>query len=268
MAVVKNAMEVFNLLDKSNCRKCGEKTCLAFAGAVFMGKRRLQECPKLENKDFEGCPAESLVLDRADVDQEREYIAGMIRQLLDLDLALTAQRVGARLDGEVLNIPILGKTFGVRRDGTFSTDLHTSPWLVLPLLDYVLHCKGLSVGGDWMSFREIAGGREKYALFKKRGENVLKALADKYTDFFNDIVHMFNGKMVEKSFESDVSVVLYPLPLVPMMICYWKPEEGLDSSLNLFFDKSVGGNLGVDSTFTLGTGIARMFEKLAEHHAF
>mgnify|MGYP000668137593 CR=1 FL=1 len=32
-----SAMEVFKHLDKSNCRECGEKTCLAFAGAVFMG---------------------------------------------------------------------------------------------------------------------------------------------------------------------------------------------------------------------------------------
>jgi len=268
MAVVKNAMEVFNLLDKSNCKKCGEKTCLAFAGAVFMGKRRIQECPKLGNTDIDGCPAESLVLDRPEVDLEEEYIADMIRQMLGLDFSLAAQRINARLNGTVLNVPILGKIFGVRQDGTFSTDLHTLPWVVVPLLDYVLHCKGLPVSGDWISFREIAGGREKYALFKKRGEDVLKKLADKYTDFFDDVVHMFNGKTVEKRFESDVSVVLYPLPLVPIMICYWKPEEGLDSSLNLFFDKTVGENLGVDSTFTLGTGIARMFEKLAEQHGF
>ena len=71
----------------------------------------------------------------------------------------------------------------------------------------------------------------------------LKKLADNYTDFFDDIVHMFNGKKVDKRFESDVSVVLYPLPLVPIMICYWKPDDGLGSSLNLFFD-----NNNVDSS--------------------
>ncbi|MBW1753989.1 MAG: Fe-S cluster protein, partial [Deltaproteobacteria bacterium] len=32
----KNAMEIFRHLDKSNCRECREKTCLAFAGAVFI----------------------------------------------------------------------------------------------------------------------------------------------------------------------------------------------------------------------------------------
>ncbi len=47
MVAAKNAMEVFSVLDKSNCRKCGEKTCLAFAGAVYMGKRRIEECPNV-----------------------------------------------------------------------------------------------------------------------------------------------------------------------------------------------------------------------------
>ena len=52
MVVAKNAMEVFSVLDKSNCRKCGEKTCLAFAGAVYMGNRRIQECPNLSSADI------------------------------------------------------------------------------------------------------------------------------------------------------------------------------------------------------------------------
>jgi hypothetical protein len=139
---------------------------------------------------------------------------------------------------------------------------------VFTVLDYVLKCKGVPVSGDWVSFRELEGGKEKYALFKKRGEDVLKHLADNYTDFFEDIVHMFKGKTVDERFESDVSVVLYPFPLVPIMICYWKPEDELESSLNVFFDKTVDDNLGIDSAFSIGTGLAMMFEKLAEHHGF
>ncbi len=49
----KHAMEIFQLLDKSNCRECGEKTCLAFAGSVFQGKRKIEECPKLDRETIE-----------------------------------------------------------------------------------------------------------------------------------------------------------------------------------------------------------------------
>ena len=52
MPAPKNAMEIFKLLDKSNCRECGEKTCLAFAGAVYRGQKKIDECPRLRKLDF------------------------------------------------------------------------------------------------------------------------------------------------------------------------------------------------------------------------
>ena len=50
MGGFQNVMQVFTLLDKSNCRKCGEKTCLAFASAVFKGKKDLSACPALSEE--------------------------------------------------------------------------------------------------------------------------------------------------------------------------------------------------------------------------
>jgi len=267
MAVAKNAMEIFMVLEKSNCRECGEKTCLAFAGAVFCRTRRINECPRLDDAIL----AQFASAGDDQINQENDletYIVELKQQVTQLDYSTTAIRIGAQVHGEALQVKILGKLFGVRKDGSFSTDLHLIPWVVIPLLHYVLHCKGTKVCGQWVSYRELPGGKEKYALFKKRGEDVLQQLADRYTDFFDDILHMFDGRAVEKQFEADVSVVLQPFPLVPIMICYWKPDEGLASSLNIFFDKSAGDNIGADSAFSLGTGLAQMLEKLATHHGF
>ena len=66
----------------------------------------------------------------------------------------------------------------------------------------------------------------------------------------------------------DISVVLHPLPAVPIMICYWLPEEGLESSLNVYFDETANKNLGIDAVFTLGVGLAQMFAKIALRHGF
>ena len=267
MVAFKNAMEIFSALDKSNCRKCGEKTCLAFAGAVYCGTRKLHECPHLDQTKLPVTHHGDSGLKRPEENQE-EYINQLKSQFAGSDFAEVAKRVGGRVIDDILVLKVLGKRFGVRADLSFATDLHTTPWLVVPLLEYLIHCKGSPVTGEWIPFREIPGGWEKYALFKKRGEDSLKKLADQYTDFFDDIVHMFDGKEVEKQFASDVSVVLQPLPLVPMMICYWKPEDGLESTLNIFFDRSVDANLGLDPLYSLAQGIIQMFEKLALHHGF
>ena len=96
----------------------------------------------------------------------------------------------------------------------------------------------------------------------------MKRVADTYTDLFDDLVSIFGGKQVEKQFESDISMVLHPLPRVPIMICYWLPEDGLESSLNVFFDDTADNNLAIGSIFSLGAGLSQMFEKLALRHGF
>jgi len=43
---------LLKFLPKSNCRKCGKRTCLAFAIELATGKRRLEECPILDQPEF------------------------------------------------------------------------------------------------------------------------------------------------------------------------------------------------------------------------
>jgi len=79
-------------------------------------------------------------------------------------------------------------------------------------------------------------------------------------------VERFRGTLVDDQFKSDVAVILSPLPLIPMLICYWRPEDGLESSLNLFFDDTAESNIGIEGLYTLGVGIARMLERLSMVH--
>jgi len=263
----KNAMEIFQLLDKSNCRECGEKTCLAFAGAVFTGAKPLSQCPRLGPETLARFSDHSA--DRNAVEEEREEVMRMLQgRIAQMDLAAAAQRIGADFAGDRLTLKVLGKNFSVDRSGKLYADIHINAWVAGPFFDYVLNGKGLQPSGSWVSFRELADGKERYPLFQKRCEEPMKKVADTYTDLFDDLVHIFSGQQVAEQFESDISMVLHPLPRVPLMVCYWKPEDGLESSLNLFFDKTADDNLQIGSIFSLGAGMALMFEKLALRHGF
>ena len=45
---IDNAMAVFKETPKTNCRECGAKTCLAFAGAVFQRHKSIGDCLHLD----------------------------------------------------------------------------------------------------------------------------------------------------------------------------------------------------------------------------
>ena len=267
MPQAKNAMEIFRLLDMSNCRECGEKTCLAFAGAVFQGQKKLAQCPKLDPEIIERY-SEQPSKQQAGVQEGEDYLKQLKSEIVSHDLAEAAKRVGAQITGNRLSLKVLGKDFGVDAEGNLYADIHINPWVAVPFLNYILHGKGLSVSGNWVSFRELKDGRERYPLFQKRCEQAMKRVADIYTNLFDDLVHLFNARKVAQEFESDISVVLHPLPKVPIMICYWMPEDGLESSLNVFFDEATDANLDIGSIFTLGVGLAQMFGKLALRHGF
>ncbi len=41
-------LDVWGLLPKTNCKRCGEATCMAFAFGLLQQKRELDECPVLQ----------------------------------------------------------------------------------------------------------------------------------------------------------------------------------------------------------------------------
>lgn len=267
MAVFANAMEVFVLLDRSNCRRCGEKTCLAFAGAVYRGLRALENCPKIEVAILRQAESKGTHSSNEDEDPER-FLSALREKVRDLDLAEAAGRAGGNFSEGFLTVKILGKQFSMDNSGNFSSAIHIIPWVTVPFLVYVLQSQVLPQADEWISFREIKEGKERYPLFRKRCEEAMRRVADTWPDLFNDIVHLFDGRQVDAQFTSDISVVLNLLPRVPMMICYWQAGEGIDSSLNVFFDRSVDAHLDVGAVYMLATGLTQMFEKLALLHGY
>jgi hypothetical protein len=262
----KNALEIFQLLDKSNCRKCGEKTCLAFAGAVFLNQRKLAECPHLPKEIAEQLAGTIEI--RHPFESGLKYLEQLKSEVARLDLKAATDRTGGTFSGNKLMIKVLGKDFSVDAQGKLRADIHINPWIGVPFLNYILHGEGLPVANKWVSLRELKDGRERYPLFHRQCEEPLKRVADVYTELFDDIIQLFSGRQVAKQFESDISVVLQPLPNVPILICYWLPEEGMDSNLLVFFDETADRNLDTDSVFTLGVGLAHMIKKLALKHGF
>ena len=43
-------LDVYGLLPRSNCKRCGEATCMAFAVGLLNQTRSLQECPPLQEE--------------------------------------------------------------------------------------------------------------------------------------------------------------------------------------------------------------------------
>jgi hypothetical protein len=265
MPAWKNAMEIFSLLDKSNCRKCNEMTCLAFDAAVFKGRKTLSECPHLDEKILARFEAHRTK--PPDVERDMEAALTELKgQVARLDFKAAARRLGAKDHRNRLTLKIFGKDFSVDSDGNLSSDIHIHPWVAMPFLSYILKSTPAPLAGRWVPFRELNNGKAWHGLYRQRCEIPLKRVADHYPDLFEDLITLFDGKQVQSEYTADITIVLSPLPKIPILLCYWNAEDNFPSDLNLFFDAASETHLEIESIWALLAGLVRMFEKIALRH--
>jgi len=129
-----------------------------------------------------------------------------------------------------------------------------------------LSCSGKNFTGEWVPFRELKNGMTWIPLFEPQCEKALKLIADTHTDLFEDMLHVFGGRPATTSFYSDISLIMYPLPKIPILICYCKPEDELESKLNVFFDTTAEDNLNIRSIYSITTEFVKMLEKITSRH--
>lgn len=265
MMQLKNAMEIFKILPGTNCRKCRAPTCLAFAAAVFNGDKRLSDCPYVEEAgraDIIIANSKSRTLAR----EEGRLVDELRANIRDIDIGASADRLDASFTGEALQIKMLGKDFFVDATGKVTSDCHVHGWVTVPLLDYVITCAGKPLSGNWVPLRELKDGAPRAPLFGRRCEDPLKQVADAHTDLFELMIQVFGAEPAPRAFDSDIAVILHPLPRIPILVCYWKPDGDMESSLHVFFDDSAEKNLGIDSLYRLAAGLTLMFERVAITH--
>ncbi len=264
MARISNPLEIYKLLPQTNCRECYLPSCLAFSAAVIKGEKKLGDCPYIQT-DTKKTETEVNVRQHYD-EQRTQHLESLKKMISTVDFPHSRDRLGARIVGEKLAITCLGKDFFVDRSGNVTSICHTHAGLTIPLLSYILQSKGGSVTGSWVPFRELKNGTAMGPLFEQRCVKTLKNIADSNTDLFEDIISIFNGEKAENIFPADISIIIHPLPRIPILICYLKAEDDLESDLSIYFDSGAENHLRIESIFELGAGLVMMFDKIAKKH--
>jgi hypothetical protein len=237
---------------------------MAFSAAVIQGQKRLADCPHLDDDAiarFEGKTGKRSPAEK----KQEELLESLKGKIAALDFSTRAERIGAGIRDGKLVVKCLGREFEIDARGNIESQCHTHVWFSIPLLNYVLLGKGQAPAGEWVPFRLLNNGAAGSPLFEQRCEKPLKHIADTHTELFEDLIDIFNGTPSD-NFDSDISVVLFPFPKVPLLICYWRPEGELESQLHIFFDSTAEENLNIQTIAALGTGLASMLEKIMLKH--
>jgi len=265
MSQLNNPLELYKLLPKSNCKLCGVATCLAFAAEVIKGQKPLSECPHLKSNIIEELNGK-IIRQMTPEEHLKQILEPLKKEIVAIDFSASVERLEATLSADKLTFKCLGKDFMVDLEGNIISDCHINEWVIVPLLHYIIYSAGNDPSGKWVPFRELSNETIWNSYFEHKFEKPLKQLTDDHPDLIEDMIGIFGGKPVENTFSSDISLVLHPLPKLPMLICYTKAEEDIESKLNVFFDRSADDNLNIHSIYQLCVGLLMMFQKITSRH--
>ena len=264
MPTMKNPLELYKLLNKSNCRKCMLPSCMAFAVAVIQGQKKISDCPDIDQQTV--AKLGGRIETRSSFEEEqRERLQALKEEAAKVDFLVVAGKLGASVSKGRLVINCLGKDFFIDAAGEMASECHNNLWVHAPLLNYIVYGKGKELTGEWVPFDSLKDAKDWSRFFTHRCEEDIKKLADAHTELFFEILDLFGARLVD-GMDADYSLVIYPLPKVPFLINYWEPESGFASKLNILFDSSAGENITIGSIYLLGRGLVEMFRALIVRH--
>lgn len=265
MPEMNSPLGIYKLLNGSNCRKCMFPSCMAFAAAVFKGKKRIKDCPEIDTNTVKRFSGQTATLKRVEGGQ-RGAVDCLKQDVSKIDFASVAEKLGAIENCGKLAINCLGKDFIINNSGEMSSECHYNQWVHIPLLDYIAHGQGKSLSGDWLPFKQLNGAADWSRFFAHRCEEDMRQLVDAHTGLFFDLLHLLGGQPIT-GINGDHSLVLHPLPRLPMVIHYWIAEEDFDSKLNILFDRTAPDNLNIEYIYTITRGLVEMFRALIVKHS-
>jgi hypothetical protein len=261
-------LEIYKLLNKSNCGKCGLATCMAFAQSAASGIKGAEDCPHLSGDAAEMVGRREDGADPAGGFAASGFTAS-IEALRDkvrsTDLKASAPKLGAEFKDGRLSVSVLGREFLLDGSGVITSECHVNNWIQWLLLTYASTSNPKAPEGRWLPFGELQSGATTVGYFSKRCEEPLRVIADEHTDVFFELLRIFGGKGCG-GFDADYAVALHPLPNVPMLILYWREEDEFPSKLRVMFDPTADSYLGPEIITGMGRGFIEMLQKIIPKH--
>lgn len=157
-------------------------------------------------------------------------------------LAKAWEGLEASAEDKGYSVRFLSDEYDVDREkrsiASLSCNIPAKDHLSVLILHYLVKkIKGLPpVTGEWVSFKQLAGGEGYYPSFKKRVIDTIKRKYKDKPEALLELVERFNAKKTQLA---DISIVLEPLEGVPVLVNFWRGDDEFGPDANVLFDKSI-----------------------------
>jgi hypothetical protein len=258
------------VLPRTNCRECGQATCMAFAGMVISEKMKLNKCPHLTPEVVETVQREldeqqsKGIGTKKDLAQDalewaRERAASMNLEDLPWRIGGTLKQEGSLL---FLELPYFTGSVNIRRGSMEKGD--GSPlnrWEQVFLYNHMAQGGSREPTGNWKGLEEFPNTVSKV---KSMRDGVEAPLIERFKGMARELIAAGKALGALDAGEShpgaDAALLFRPLPRIPLLLLFWDADEseGFEARVKLLFDETIVEHLDIESIIFLSERLRQL----------
>ncbi len=239
---------IYKKLPGTNCGKCGEATCMAFAMKVKKAQASLNDCPFTEVVTAEDAEPQQATTGFSNYEQ----VSGELeKEVLKADFRSAAGAVGGEYqchdNREVIRLRMLTRNYEVRKDGLFWDNTYCSDaWTKIILYDYLRRQGRKPLTGEWISLGNFPHTASHVKAFQSNAERKVIETFKNDLDGLKRRCTEMGGREIEGRIKADFTGCFDLLPRVPLYLSCWQADEEFDPDCKIMFDSGAEDHLDIE----------------------
>ncbi len=257
---MRTAVEIYRLLPKTNCGKCGTTSCFGFAAKLATRQAKTDDCPNMT------APArEALREDEREITAPRgtvfeQTLAALHPKVAALDFARVAESVGAVPCGkDCLKISFLNEYYTVTKERILGpTGSEPEPFLSILIYNHLCMPDHPLPSGEWITFASVPASHAKDKAWASHVEEVIAKHFTGNVDGLKSACKRLGGMETETKGTHDAAFSFRFFPRYPALLLFYDiaPEEDFPAQVKLLLDRYVDKFLDIESIVVLGEEFA------------
>lgn len=257
-----------DILPKTNCRECGELTCLAFAAKVVSENIPLSKCPHVSEDVINRYQKELDVQYSKGVFAKRDPAKDALIWVRERAASMNIEDLPDRIGGELvefngkkaLKIPYFNSYVYVTDTLIFSDSGELDHYEQVFLYNHIAQGGRRNPTGRLIPFHELPNTVSK---IKSLDKHIKKPLQQRFEGKVEDLRKRaldIGAEDVSNEYSTcDLALLFRPLPKIPILFLFWDKEEedNMPAQVNILFDETIIDHLDIES-------ILFLLEKLVE----
>jgi len=260
LIVMKTAVEIYKLLPRTNCGKCGTASCFGYAAMLATRQASPDDCPDLTGESREAlrkADAERHDTPGTVYEQALEVLKGKVKVV---DFRNAAMLFGADvIDADTLDLIFLNDKYRVTKQNIIDPlGKEVIPWISILIYNHLCMPDPPPPSGEWITFSAVPASHAKDKAWAAHVEDIIAKHFEGNVKTLKNACEKFGGVVVDMKGSHDAAYEFRFFPHYPVLLLFYDavPEENFPAQCKLLLDKTAPYYLDIESMVVLGEEFA------------